>query len=231
MVVFDWFEAKPSGASVVASVLRQDKGMDKWVAGDWLAFLAVAIPSVIAVVAISFGIWAARRWGTRRGKVLLSYSVTSLLPSGAPRTDLAVTFAGFPVEDPHLVTLRLRNVGPHDITREHFDLGNPLLVGLNSKFMGLLSSTSSDGVPSKVVTTWAIGTENANIGLGPGLLPKKAEWVVEFLTQGTSVPVAKGRLINTDVVTGESTSRTVMKELVKMAAPWPLRSVISSLLD
>lgn len=203
--------------------------MDKWTASDWLAFLGVAIPSVIAVAAIGFGIWAARRWGTRRGKVLLSYSVTSLLPSGAPRTDLAVTYREFPVEDAHLVTLRLRNVGPHDITRDHFDLARPLLVGLNSTFMGLLSDASSDGVRT-TVTTWAIGTENANIGFGPGLLPKQTEWVAELLVQGTAVPELKGRLINTDIVTGESTSAVVMKELVKMTTPWPLRSAISAFL-
>ncbi|WP_156037218.1 hypothetical protein [Arthrobacter sp. UNC362MFTsu5.1] len=108
-------------------------------------------------------------------------------------------------------------------------MGKPLLVGINSTFMGLLSATS-DGVPT-TVTTWAIGTEDANIGLGPGLLPKKTEWVVEFLTQGTAVPTPKDRLINTDIVTGEGTSKAVMKELVKMTTPWPLRSVISSLLD
>lgn len=203
--------------------------MDKWTAGEWQAFLGIAIPSAIGLAAIIITVWAARRWGTRRGKVLLSHSVTSLLPTGAPRTDLAVTYRQFPVEDAHLVMLRLRNIGPHDITRDHFDQAKPLLIGLNSTFMGLLSAESKDGV-SATVTTWAIGTENATIGFGPGHLPKKKEWVAEFLVQGTAVPELKGRLINTDIVTGETTSVAVVKELVKMAAPWPLRLLVSALL-
>jgi hypothetical protein len=45
--------------------------------GLWLALVAV----IVAVVGITVTIFAARRWGTQRRKVLFSYDSTPLLPS------------------------------------------------------------------------------------------------------------------------------------------------------
>lgn len=95
--------------------------MDKWTNSDWLTFASIVVGGVLTIGAIAFGIWAARRWGTRRGKLLLAYNVTALMPSGEPHKDLGFTYKGFPLRDPQLVTLRLKNVGPHDITRDHKD--------------------------------------------------------------------------------------------------------------
>lgn len=203
--------------------------MDKWTNSDWLTFASIVVGGVLTIGAIAFGIWAARRWGTRRGKLLLAYNVTALMPSGEPHKDLGFTYKGFPLRDPQLVTLRLKNVGPHDITRDHFDQDTPLWVGLEATFMGLLRTASTIG-PSPRVTMWAIGTENAEIGFNPGHLPKNAEWTVELLTEGDAAPEMRGLLINTDIEEGESSSSKVLRELALLSAPWPVRPLIERLL-
>ncbi|WP_163166002.1 hypothetical protein [Arthrobacter sp. Alg241-R88] len=202
--------------------------MDKWTSSEWLAFWSIVIGGVIAIAAIFFSIWAARRWGNRRGRLLLAYHVTNLMPTGGPREGLGFTYKGMPVNDPQLVTLRLKNVGPHDITRDHFDQNQPLWVGLDATFMGLIRTTSTVGY-SPGMAMQAIGTEKAQIGFNPGHLPRKAEWMAEFLVEGTAVPSLRGLLINTDIDEGESGSRKVLRELALMTIPWPGR-VLAELL-
>lgn len=203
--------------------------MDKWTASEFLAFWGIVVGSAIALVAIGFSIWAARKWGTRRGKLLLAYTVTDLMPAGGPRDGFGFTYRDIPVEDPQLVTLRLRNIGPHDITRDLFDQGEALQISLNATFMGLLRATSTAGATPRLAMR-AIGTENAEIGFKPGLLPRKAEWTAEFLVEGKASPEVRGCLINTDIDQGESNSMKVLREVARLTAPWPFKPLMELLL-
>ena len=203
--------------------------MDKWTTSELLAFWSIVVGSVIALVAIGVGIWAARKWGTRRGKLLLAYTVTDLMPAGGRRDGFGFTYRDIPVDDPQLVTLRLRNIGPHDITRDVFDQGGALQVSLDATFMGLLRATSTAGA-TPLLAMGAIGTKNAEIGFMPGLLPRKAEWTAEFLVEGKASPMVRGRLINTDIDQGESNSMKVLREVARVTAPWPLKPLIELLL-
>jgi hypothetical protein len=51
---------------------------------------------------------------------------------------LAVTYRDFEVKDPYLLTLRLVNVGPSDVSTSHFDGGRDLVIELGCKLFGLL---------------------------------------------------------------------------------------------
>jgi len=190
-----------------------------------LTAAGIAVGGVIGIAAICCGIWAARRWGTRRGKLLLAFSVTDLMPSEAPHEDLGFTYKGLPVRDPQLVKLRLKNVGPHDITRDKFDQDKPLFVGLDATFMGLLRTASTSGVAPQMAMG-AIGTENAEIGFMPGHLPKGAEWTAELIVEGKSSPHIRGLLIDTDIEEGESSSLKVLREVAVLTAPWPFKPLV-----
>jgi hypothetical protein len=174
--------------------------MDKWTTGEWLAVIAIVVAILIGVACV----WAARKFGTRRGRVLVSSTSTPLLTSGSQSSDLAVTYKNRPVEDPHLVRFFLRNVGPHDITRDQFD-GERLDVEMcNCTLYGIVSVVSSDGT-SPQVRAMALNT-NADISIQPTLLPKGTTWVVESIVSGPGTPAVRGRLINTDIVVGETTT-------------------------
>lgn len=197
--------------------------MDKWQASEWLSFVGI----ILAAVGIAAAIWAARTWGTRRCKLLVAYTTTGLLPLGATRSDVKLTFHDLPVTDPHLVTLRLKNIGSQDITRDHFDGGEPLKIALNSTLFGLVGSDGSDGAEPSIVVG-AIGSQDAVVGFAPCLMPRGTEWVAEFIVSGSAAPKLRGRLVNTDIVEGESTSTQILRELTEVsfsALPWPLASL------
>src|SRR3712207_4896455 len=101
-----------------AGVRREDHVVEEWSVAEWLALGAL----VVALLALPLTIWATRRWGERRSRLLFTYRSVPLLPRG-DRQLLKVTYRDLDVPEPHLVTLRLRNVGPKDIASGHFDQG------------------------------------------------------------------------------------------------------------
>ena len=181
--------------------IQHDWRMDKWQTAEWLGFIAI-------VVAVLFGIgaiWAARRFGTRRGKVLVGAAATPLLASiGSQGNYLEVTYKDRAVEDPHLVRFLVTNVGPHDITRDQFDEGKLFIKLQTGTLYGIVSVGSTDGV-SPQVQALAIN-EEGDISIDAMLLPKGTTWVFEFIVAGPGQPNLRGRLINTDIVVGEITS-------------------------
>ncbi|MBP1234517.1 hypothetical protein JOE40_004160 [Arthrobacter sp. PvP102] len=165
------------------------------------------ILSALALVGIPVTIFASRRWGTRRGKVVVGSISTPLLASGAHRNsdDLKVVFRGNEVQDPHLVRLLLRNVGPHDITPEQFDGGEFLVELTGSTLYGLVRILSSDGVEPDISTHE--GTNQiADVSFHPTLLPKGVTWVVEAIVSGAGKSKVRSRLINTDISEAETSS-------------------------
>lgn len=165
------------------------------------------IISALALVGIPTTILAARKWGTRRGKVVVGSISTPLLASGAHRNsdDLKVIFRGNEVQDPHLVRLLLRNVGPHDITPEQFDGGEFVVELVGSTLYGLVRILSSDGVEPDISTHE--GTDQiADVSFQPMLLPKGVTWIVEAIVSGPSRPRVRSRLVNTDISEAEPSS-------------------------
>lgn len=162
--------------------------------GDKLTLAGV----VVGVLAIAAAWWVGRRYGTRRRKLLFLFEATSLVPEikGYAGSGLKVTFHDVAVEEPHLLTIRLTNVGPADVASSHFDAGKPVQVLLNSTLYGVLNATHGE----RTITP-ALGAENAIVELAPVLLKRKDTWVVEVLVSGAPAPELVSSLVDTDVVT------------------------------
>ncbi|MFC3891285.1 hypothetical protein ACFOWZ_07335 [Lentzea rhizosphaerae] len=152
---------------------------------------------VVAVVAVPIAAWVTRQYGTRRKKLLFLFEATSLMPviKGSAADALKITYHDVPVDDPHLLTIRLENIGPSDIASNHFDSDKPVQVRLNSTLYGMLSATQ----PEHTVGP-AMGTADAVIELTPLLFKRKDTWVVELLVSGDPKPELVSSLVDTDVV-------------------------------
>jgi hypothetical protein len=159
----------------------------------WLALAALAAAVVIGIATV----WATRR-GVRRRRILLSYEASPLLPSGNKGGLLAVTFRDIPAENPYLVTVRIRNLGPTDLTTAHFDQGKPLRVDLQCQMLGVTRTS----LPGSTISR-AVGAE-AVLELAPCLLRVDDEWVVEAVVDGKPDCDLSSPLIDTDVISGPS---------------------------
>lgn len=159
---------------------------------------SIWVPAAVALVVGVATVLATRRWGTRRRKLLFRYQSASLLPTDSRPGLLEVTFRDIPVPNPHLVTIRLQNVGPSDVATHHFDGGRPIRVVLDCKFFGVTSTTH----PSATVSP-AIGSDGW-IEMRPMLLRRGEEWAVEAVVEGDPAPTLQSSLIDTDVEQGGS---------------------------
>lgn len=148
----------------------------------------------VGVAAIIAGVLAARRWGTRRRRLLFEYTSTPLIPKGQTADFLKVTYRDFEVEDPHLVRLSLKNVGSVDVATAHFDAGRPLTVALHCTMYGVTSTSHPAATESP-----AVGTE-ASVKLRPTLLPRGQGWVVEAVVGGLPRPEVVSTLVDTDIL-------------------------------
>lgn len=188
--------------------------MDKWQTAEWLGFIAIIVAVLFGVAALI----ANRKFGNRRGRLLVAHTTSRLLASGSLSNYLKVTYRDFDVEDPHLVSLLLKNVGPHDITREQFEGGKFRIELLDSKLYGLVQNESSDGEKPSLIISGGIGAEDAVVGFQPTLFPKGTEWTVEAIVSGPAKPTVRGRLVNTDIIEGETTSQAVLGALANISS-------------
>ncbi|MDG4826056.1 hypothetical protein O7635_29765 [Asanoa sp. WMMD1127] len=159
---------------------------------DRLALVGI----LVAAAAIVTGMYATRRWGTRRRTITLDCVSTPLISSqlGAMGRDLLkVTYRDIEVMDPHLVQIRIRNVGPSDVASAHFDGETPLTVELSCRVLGV---TNPGPVPAGVTSMGAQG----HITFRPGLLRRNEEWVLGVLVEGNPRPEMVSSLIDTDVI-------------------------------
>lgn len=183
--------------------------MNTWLANNWAGLLTI--------VGIIFTVWGARQWGTRTRKLQVLQDATRLLVGGDLQEELVVTYKGVPVVDPHLVTLRLRNIGPRDITRaENFDGEKPLLFALHGDFYGLVEVGSNDGTEPTFFTA-ADSSSNGYgdvLGFRPAHIPKGTQWVVKFIASGPSYLERRGPLVETKIIDGETTSRAFARLLM-----------------
>ncbi len=157
-----------------------------------------AVGILVGVAAIVAGIFAARRWGNRRKRVLFDWRSAPLITHNAPH--LKVTFRDIEVSDPHLVILRLRNIGPADVASEHFDASRPVVIRLNCTMYGVTSATH----PQATVST-AVGADGV-VQMEPHLLRRAEEWIVEAVVAGSPDPILESSLIDTDIVDAPSYS-------------------------
>lgn len=196
--------------------------------GDKLSIAGI----IVAVVAIFAGIWAVRHWGVRRRRVLLTCTSTRLIPNLPLRESdtLKVTFRDFPVDNPHLLLLRLQNIGPIDLTSDDFDAKRSIVFTLNCMLYGIISTSHPEATAST-----SLGSDGA-IELMPMLLKRKEAWEVTAIVSGnprldTDIPLA-----NTDVLDKRSfdaeVARSFFATLIRATAPLtPGGSVIVAAID
>jgi hypothetical protein len=151
---------------------------------------------VVAVVAIPVAVLATRQWGNRRAQIEFSSSSTPLLPDKVGRGLLAVTYRDIPVDDPHLVTVSVRNVGPRDISTAMFDSGQSISIRFDQTFYGLTvvsggAHTLSPGVGAS--------PEEATVLFEPGLLKRGDAWSFSAVLSGPVGVSIEAPLIDTDV--------------------------------
>lgn len=106
--------------------------------GEWLSQNAVTI--VLGLAAIIASVWAARRWGTRHPRLVVTAETFSLMRSH--EDGLEVTYKGHAVEHPHVTRVTLECRGPADISPAHFETGNSIYLRLSGA--EILAITSSD---------------------------------------------------------------------------------------
>lgn len=156
----------------------------------WLAMATL----VVAVIGALASVIATRRFGNRRSKIQFSWDSLSLLASERQPEALHVIYGNQAVEQPNLVTLRLRNIGPRDVTSAHFDGSRPIEIELDASAMYGLSRTTHERE-----TSW--DSKMGYIRLAPTLLKRGDEWTAEAITQGRPKPyIITNPLIDTDTV-------------------------------
>lgn len=185
-----------------------------WLADNWLPLGAL----LVAVCGIPIAILATRKWGNRRAKLQVLTESTGLLAAGpsagfSVSRHLEVTYKRVPVDNPHLVTLRIRNIGPKDITRDNFDGARPLIFDIGNTFYGFVSISSNDATKPIVNTAVADQIDNSVLTVMPAHIPRGTEWVVKYMASGRALPKRLGTLIDTDIVDGETTGRIFFRIL------------------
>lgn len=149
--------------------------------------------SAIALLGIPVSVWATRRYGSRRARLIFEYSSVPLLPDADPHGLLEVTYRDFPVKDAHLVSASLTNSGSRDITSAMFDASRPLVLSVEGMFYG------ATVVAGPQVILPAIGSTGAAVRFGPALLKRGERWSISAVVSGGGSVVLDSPLIDTDV--------------------------------
>jgi hypothetical protein len=160
--------------------------------GDVLGIIAI----VVAVIAILVGVLAARRWGTKKRRLLVTYSASPLIPSlpSEAHETVQVTYKDIPVENPHLLEISIQNIGPVDVTTDDFDARRHAVFKLNCKIYGLVSSTRPG-----FTSCSPVGSEGL-IEISPLLLKCKESCEITAITSGMPDVEPDFPLINTEIV-------------------------------
>lgn len=159
---------------------------------DWLAVAAIGV----AVIAIPATMWATRRWGNERQRLVFGFESIPLLERWPrnTRNQVRIIFADHEIHDPHLLMISLHNIGPADISSDHFDRGRNIYINLtNCEVFLLMSSTHPDD-------TLIFPGDRGQVGLHPILLKRKDSWRVEVIVAGSPIPVPEFPLIDTDIL-------------------------------
>jgi len=172
-----------------------------WGQTEWLWAIALVV-SVLASYAIT------KKFGNRRRKVLFTWNSVQLMPernrtngrgmSGA----LQVSFLGKAVEDPYLVQVTLKNIGPVDIASSDFDAGRQLKVSFPGEYLEVVDW-------KQVGFDAPFGQDYRYVTLDPVLLRRGASFTLDVLVDGKPEVELDCPLINTDIVHVDTRARTV----------------------
>ncbi|MFC7481668.1 hypothetical protein ACFQX7_18700 [Luedemannella flava] len=175
-----------------------------------------AVGVAVGVVAIVVGVLAARRWGTRRRRLFLTYTSASLMPSksfsGIAKNVLKVTFQDVVVDDPYVTIVVLENGGPADAASAHFHDGEPFYVELNCTLLDVMNSSHPD------YTIVRVDEGRSAVGLRPCLFRKGDSWNFVAVTDGKPKLSAINSLVDTDVSTSDGFPYQPARWLLKFAA-------------
>lgn len=160
--------------------------------GSWVGLAAL----VVGILAIPVTVFATRQWGNRRARLEVEIKATPLLPEGARPGLLEVTYRDIPVDEPHLVSVTLRNIGPRDLASGMFDGGRPIRVKFDQSFYGL---TAVDGGVDTLSPGVGASGDSAVVLVRPGLLKRGELWSFSAVTTGPVNATVDAPLIDTDV--------------------------------
>jgi hypothetical protein len=179
---------------------------------DWVGVAAL----IVAVIAVPITVWATRQWGNRRAKIEFYVDSVSLMPANARAGLLEITYRDIPVQDPHLVTIGLRNTGPRDVTAAMFHDGEAISLTFNQTFYGLTQVKGNVKAHSRAIGTPA--AESA-INLQPALLKRGDEWSVSAVLSGPVEVKVDAPLVDTDVKQVERSEEDRMRRLAAILVP------------
>lgn len=146
-----------------------------------LGLLAIVMPSILARKKITYE--------------LLTAEPLINLPTGIS-PNLQVSHDGQPLDDPHVVVVRLAYRGRRDLTSTEFDQGGPLCVDVGIEIKALLRSSFSP--PKQPVPK--VKVNGTALDIGPGLIRKRLEMVFVILANGPAVQLdCHGPLPNVDI--------------------------------
>ncbi len=185
----------------------------------WLGWAAL----LVAATAVPITVWATRRWGNRNARLELTIKAAPILPRGARPGVLAVTYREFPIGDPHLVTVVLKNSGTRDLTSGHFDAGQPVVVRFDRTFYGI---TYVSGHPRIVSPSIGASGNEATVYIDPSLLKRGHSWSFSAVVEGPAEVSVEAPLIDTDIKSIDSlpgTALTVRLSLRGVSIDAPLR--------
>lgn len=161
-------------------------------AGSWFGLAAL----VVAIIAIPAAVLATRHWGNRRARLEVKIEATPLLPEDARPGLLEVTYRDIPVDEPHLVSVTLRNSGPRDLASGMFDGGRSITVKFDQTFYGLTAVHGGIETRSPAIGASAV---DAVVFVQPALLKRGESWSFSAVTTGPVDVTVDAPLIDTDV--------------------------------
>lgn len=192
--------------------------MQTWI--DDNTGLIAALALVVALVGIPVSVWATRRWGNRRGRLIVGWDSVRMV-TGTSFKGVEVRLDGKVIKDPHLVTIALRNAGPNDISRNSFDGALPLRATLHGAQSIDLIVPSDDELP------YALADDGSTLLIGPGHVPTKAKKSATLITEGEPTSIDFGDLIDVDVTCAPGTdlatysvASLALTVLAEALSPW-----------
>ncbi|MFF2842517.1 hypothetical protein [Paenarthrobacter sp. NPDC057981] len=161
---------------------------------DEIGWLSWVGGIVIGAIITWFFSW---KYGNRRRKLLFTWEAVQLMPdNGVANGGLEVSYEGTPVQDPYLVKVTIKNLGPSDISTRHFDSGQMLKVMFPA---GYVSTMDTD-----VAATPTIRLGPDFLGIPPLLLKRGAAINLDVLVDGPTTPNLDSPIVDTDIVRADA---------------------------
>ncbi|MEU3452875.1 hypothetical protein ABZ671_04640 [Micromonospora sp. NPDC006766] len=176
--------------------------------------LTVALLALLVAVVTAYFARAAVFPPRRRLSVRLLKPARLLGSAGGEVGDLEVSRKGRVLEDPHIVTIIMRNTGRHAISSSQFDQDRPIRIDLGAPIEAILSAATGHSAT-------CVAIDDQVILFGPELIRRKQEIQIQALT--ASAPqvhenVVAEHLVDTTVTIGTSSSTTTTNTEVRPAS-------------